>query len=124
MLAVQNDRCRSIWLKFSIPEDQFKLANPGIDCTSVILTATMVCLELGAEASYVCDPQQVQANETCDDLLKLGVTVDRSGAVQPLTLLDVYRFNPGIRCDALPISGLSAPLRVSNPYLTDRILVS
>ena len=60
------------------------------------------------ETSFDCVPYQVQANETCDDLRKLGVTVDNNGVAQPLTLLDLYRYNPSLRCDLLPMSSIDA----------------
>ena len=105
---LQNEQCRTIQLTFGISDSEFNLMNPGIDCTAVIPTATMICLEQGSETSFNCVPHVVQATEPCDDLRNLGVTVGNDGVAQPLSLLDLYRYNPGLRCDILPLSTLSA----------------
>ena len=100
--------------KFGITDEQFSILNPGTDCSVVIPTATMLCLEHGTEKPYDCQLlHQVQANETCDDLLALAVTVDKNGVSRPLSLLDLYRYNPGLRCDTLMSSTLAAaPIQV------------
>ena len=73
--------------------------------------------------SYECEWHQVQPNETCASLLNLGVIVDKDGKPLPLTLLDLYRYNPGLRCDALPRPTVQAvPLQVSVLFLQMHIL--
>ena len=113
-MPLQSDTCKTVRDKFGIPDSQFILMNPGIDCSTVIPSVTKICLELGTMISYDCALHQVQPNETCTSLLNLGVTVDKNGNPQPLALLDLYRYNPGLRCDTLPISTFQAvPLQVS-----------
>ena len=100
-MFLQRDTCQSIQDKFGIFSNQFSLMNPGIDCSTALPSVTKICLELGTVISYDCALHQVQPNETCTSLLNLGVTVDASGSPQPLALLDLYRYNPGLRGDTV-----------------------
>ena len=114
----QSDTCKTVRDKFGILDSQFSLMNPGIDCFSVLPSVTKICLELGTEITYDCAWHQVQPNETCASLLNLGVTMDKNGKPLPLALLDLHRYNPGLRCDSLPISTFqSVPLQVGNYFL-------
>ena len=114
----QSDTCKTVRDKFGILDSQFSLMNPGIDCFTFLPSVTKICLEQGTQISYDCAWHQVQPNETCASLLSLGVTVDKDGKPIPLTLLDLYRYNPGLRCDSLPISTFQAvPLQVSTLFL-------
>ena len=85
--------CKIIQGKLGIPDSQFSLMNPGIDCSTTPPSVTKICLELGTQISYDCAWHQVQPNETCTCMLNLGVTVDTDGKVVLLALLDLYRYN-------------------------------
>ena len=113
-MLLQSDTCHTIQENFGILDSQFSFMNPGIDCSTTLPTATKICLKQGTLITYDCAWHQVQPNETCASLLNLGVTVEKNGKPQPLALLDLYRYNPGLCCDSPTISTFQAvPLPVS-----------
>ncbi|CAI5483661.1 unnamed protein product [Closterium sp. Yama58-4] len=108
----QGDTCESLATYFSLtvgcptPTEPcaaaFQALNPGLDCSSSsgeLPGSQAVCVERRAESAAallipVCSQfYLVQAGETCDQI--------RSVPSPPLSPIDFFRLNPGIKCSRL-----------------------
>ncbi|CAI5983507.1 unnamed protein product [Closterium sp. NIES-64] len=109
----QGDTCESLASYFSLYSDDcptptepcaeaFQALNPGLDCASSsgeLVGSQAVCVERRAESAAallipVCSQfYLVQARETCDQI--------RSVPSPPLSPLEFFRLNPGIKCSRL-----------------------
>ncbi|CAI5499536.1 unnamed protein product [Closterium sp. Naga37s-1] len=107
----QGDTCESLATYFSITAgcptptepcaEAFQALNPGLDCSGSgeLLPSQAVCVERRAESAAallipVCSQfYLVQAGETCDQI--------RSVPSPPLSPLEFFRLNPGIKCSRL-----------------------
>ncbi|GJP67620.1 hypothetical protein CLOP_g24416, partial [Closterium sp. NIES-67] len=107
----QGDTCESLAAYFSLstgcPTDQpctdaFQALNPGLDCATnsgQLSPSQAVCVERRAQSAAsllipVCSQYfLVQAGETCEQI--------RSVPSTPLTPLEFFRLNPGIKCSRL-----------------------
>ncbi|CAI5459741.1 unnamed protein product, partial [Closterium sp. Yama58-4] len=106
----EGDTCESLAKYFSLIGDcyepcaeAFQALNPGLDCfgdsNRVLPPSQAVCVERRAESAAallipVCSQfYLVQAGETCDQI--------RSVPSPPLSPIDFFRLNPGIKCSRL-----------------------
>ncbi|CAI5499509.1 unnamed protein product [Closterium sp. Naga37s-1] len=109
----EGDTCESLATYFSLtagcptPTEPcaaaFQALNPGLDCSGdsngVLLPSQAVCVERRAESAAallipVCSQfYLVQAGETCNQI--------RSVPSPPLSPLEFFRLNPGIKCSRL-----------------------
>ncbi|CAI7812929.1 unnamed protein product, partial [Closterium sp. NIES-53] len=107
----QGDTCESLATYFSLiagcpnPTEPcvaaFQTLNPGLDCSGSgeLVGSQAVCVERQAESAAallipVCSQfYLVQAGETCDQI--------RSVPSPPLSPLEFFRLNPGIKCSRL-----------------------
>ncbi|CAI5499533.1 unnamed protein product [Closterium sp. Naga37s-1] len=107
----QGDTCESLATYFSLTAgcptptepfaEAFQALNPGLDCSGSgeLLPSQAVCVERRAESAAallipVCSQfYLVQAGETCDQI--------RSVPSPPLSPLEFFRLNPGIKCSRL-----------------------
>ncbi|CAI5488876.1 unnamed protein product, partial [Closterium sp. Naga37s-1] len=107
----QGDTCESLATYFSLtagcptPTEPcaaaFQALNPGLDCSGSgeLVGSQAVCVERRAESAAallipVCSQfYLVQAGETCDQI--------RSVPSPPLSPLEFFRLNPGIKCSRL-----------------------
>ncbi|CAI5499522.1 unnamed protein product [Closterium sp. Naga37s-1] len=123
----QGDICESLATYFALtagcptPTEPcaaaFQALNPGLDCSGSgeLLPSQAVCVERRAESAAallipVCSQfYLVQAGETCDQI--------RSVPSPPLSPLEFFRLNPGIKCSRLvpktdvgSLTGFEVPL--------------
>ncbi|CAI5966530.1 unnamed protein product [Closterium sp. NIES-64] len=107
----QGDTCESLAAYFSLSRGcpfqvltcaaAFQVLNPGLDCSGSgeLVGSQAVCVERRAESAAVllipvCSQLYlVQAGETCDQI--------RSVPSPPLSPLEFFRLNPGIKCSRL-----------------------
>ncbi|CAI5488850.1 unnamed protein product [Closterium sp. Naga37s-1] len=107
----QGDTCESLATYFSLTAgcptptepcaEAFQTLNPGLDCSGSgeLVGSQAVCVERRAESAAallipVCSQfYLVQARETCDQI--------RSVPSPPLSPLEFFRLNPGIKCSRL-----------------------
>ncbi|CAI5499544.1 unnamed protein product, partial [Closterium sp. Naga37s-1] len=130
-----SDTCESLASSFSLYSDDcpnptepcaaaFQALNPGLDCSGSgeLVASQAVCVERRAESAAallipVCSQfYLVQAGETCDQI--------RSVPSPPLSPLEFFRLNPGIKCSRLvpktdvgSLTGFEVPLCSQPPTL-------
>ncbi|CAI5507735.1 unnamed protein product [Closterium sp. Naga37s-1] len=106
--TLHGDRCQSIASSVDITKAKLMALNPGLDCTQTIKPGRSLCVERNASYAYTA-PKCVKyatltPQDTCTTLLK-GAGNQK---VEPSSLAELYRNNPGLVCSGAIPSGAFA----------------